>query len=78
MFQLKSPKELEGEVKNWFQGGGYSGHFGFQISMILAIFSSTCEPVVSTKFALWFARCSKQTFKMAVVVAILDFGLKQF
>ena len=58
-------------------------HLGFPIGTILAIFISTSHPDVSYQFsnqlALWFRKISeKRSFKMAVMVAILDFRSKQF
>ena len=52
MFQLKSPNCLGGEVRNWFQDGGYGGHFGFPIGMILAIFHLHVNLLLHCKFKL--------------------------
>ena len=57
-----------------FQDGSYGSHFGFPIGMILAIFHLHCYIVSFNLFTLRFERrCPKQLFKMAAVVAILDF-----
>ena len=52
MFQLKSPNGLGGEVKIGFQAGGYGGHFGFPIGMILAIFHLHVNLLLHCKFQL--------------------------
>ena len=51
MFQLKSPNGL-GEVKNWFKEGGYGGHFGFPVGMILAIFHLHVNLLLHCKYIL--------------------------
>ena len=57
-------------------------HLGFPIGTILAIFISTSHPAASYQFsnqlALWFRKISEKSFKMAAMVAILDFRSKQF
>ena len=58
-------------------------HLGFPIGTILAIFISTSLPDASYQFsdqlALWFRKISeKKIFKIAAMVAILDFRSKQF
>ena len=58
-------------------------HLGFPIGTILAIFISTSHPNPSYQFsnqlALWFRKISeKKSFKMAAMIAILDFRSKQF
>ena len=58
-------------------------HLGFPIGTILAIFISTSHPNPSYQFsnqlALWFRKISeKKSFKMAAMMAILDFRSKQF
>ena len=63
-----------------FQDGRY---LGFPIGTILAIFISTSYPdasyEISNQLALWFKKISqKKSFKMAAMVAILDFRSKQF
>ena len=55
-----------------------SHHLGFLTGKILAIFISTSHPDASYQFsnqlALWFRKISeKKSFKMATMVAILDF-----
>ena len=58
-------------------------HLGFPIGTILVIFISTSHPNPSYQFsnqlALWFRKISeKKSFKMAAMMAILDFQSKQF
>ena len=58
-------------------------HLGFPTGTILAIFISTSHPDASYQFsnqlALWFRKIrEKKSFKMATMVAILDFRSKQF
>ena len=58
-------------------------HLGFPIGTILAILIFSSHPNVSYQFsnqlALWFRKTSeKMSFKMAAMVAILDFRSKQF
>ena len=58
-------------------------HLGFPIRTILAIFISTSHSDPSYQFsnqlALWFRKISeKKSFKMAAMMAILDFQSKQF
>ena len=66
--------------KTDFQDGH---HLGFPIRTILAIFISISHPDASYQFsnqlALWFRKISgKRSFKMANMMAILDFWSKQF
>ena len=58
-------------------------HLGFLIGTILAIFISTSHTnpsyQISNQLALWFRKISeKKSFKMAAMMAILDFWSKQF
>ena len=58
-------------------------HLGFPTGTILATFISTSHPDASYQFsnqlALWFRKIrEKKSFKMATMVAILDFRSKQF
>ena len=46
-FNSNRPTIWVEKSKIGFQDGGYGGHFGFPIDMILAFFSSTCQPVVT-------------------------------
>ena len=64
-------------MKNRFLDGCHGGHLGFPIGMILANFN-LCHPdasyQVSSQLAFGFRRRSeKKSFKMATMVAILDF-----
>ena len=52
MFQLKLPKGLGGEVKNWFSSSGYGDYFGFPDGMILAIFHLQVNLLLHCKFQL--------------------------
>ena len=70
----------EKKFKTDFQDGR---HLGFPIGTVLAISISTSHPDASYQFsnhlALWFRKISeKKGFKMAAMVAILDFRSKKF
>ena len=73
----------EKKFKKDFQDCYYGGHLGFWIWAILAIFLSTnhldVSYQVSSQLVFRFSRRSeKQFFKMAAMVAILDFGSDRF
>ena len=60
-----------------FQDGSHGGQLGFLIGTILAFFGLQVDPILSTKFrvnqSFNSVRNSKWIFKMAAMVAILDF-----
>ena len=62
-----------------FQDGGYGGHLGFPIRMILAIFLSASHPdisyQVSSLLAFRFRSRTKQIFKMATMDGHLGFPI---
>ena len=77
-FRVNWPFSSEEKGKNRF-----SRWPPFPIGMILAVFISTSHPNPSYQFsnqlALWFRKISeKKSFKMAAMMAILDFRSKQF
>ena len=78
MFGVNWLLGLGEEAKNRFSGS----HLGFPIGMILAIFDLQVTPMLPTKFgelAFRFRRRSeKYIFKMAAMVAILDFDRHDF
>ena len=74
-FRVNWPFSSEEEGKNRFSRWR---HLGFPIGTIFAIFISTSHPNPSYQFsnqlALWFRKISeKKSFKMAAMMAILDF-----
>ena len=74
-FQVNWPFSSEEEGKIDFQDGH---HLGFPTETILAILISSSHPNASYQFsnqlALWFRKISKKkSFKMAAMMAILDF-----
>ena len=61
-----------------FQDGGYGGHLGFLIGMILASFALQDTPMLPTKFQVsWPFSSGEKTknrfLKIAAMAAILDF-----
>ena len=66
----------EKKQKKDFQDCRHGGHLGFSIKRILAIFDLQVTPMLPTKFWVSWPLGSKEAkniFKMAAMVAILDF-----
>ena len=51
-FQLNRPKVKEEKLKFGFQDGGYGGHFGIAVSIILATFYLHVNLLLHPKFQL--------------------------
>ena len=75
-FRVNWPFESGEEAKN-FQDGHHGGHLRFTIRTSLAIFYLQVTPMLPTKFQVnWpfgSGEEAKNSFKMAAMVAILDF-----
>ena len=80
-FESIGLSDQEKKLKIDFQHGSYGDHLGFPIGTILAIFDlshpNTSNQVSSQLVFPLRRRSSKKIFKMATVVAILDFRSKQ-
>ena len=79
-FQVNWPSGSGEEAKNRFSRWPlHSGHLGFLIGTILAIIDPQVTPMLPTKFQVnWLFGSGEEVknrfFKMANMVAILDFG----
>ena len=68
-FQISWPFLFMRRSENGFQDGHHGGHLGILLGTTLSFFDLQVTPIEKKR---------KQSFKMTVTMAILDFGSERF